>query len=166
MAKVRKIPARRSRATASSATRKSAEKQRAVDAHADPGARRPEVIVDFELDQGLLFVVLANLGTASARSVRVRFQPEFYGVQGEKCISSMRLFRALDLLAPGRRFRQIVDNLSAYFARREPAVIEVSITYRDSGGRRFEERLRHDLRIYRELGEVRPLARIPDPKVS
>jgi hypothetical protein len=165
VAKVRKIPARRSRATASSATRKSAEK-RAVATHADPGARRPEVIVDFELDQGLLFVVLANFGTASARSVRVRFEPEFYGVQGEKCISSMRLFRALDLLAPGRRFRQIVDNLAAYFARREPAVIEVSITYRDSGGRRYEERLRHDLRIYRELGEVRPLARIPDPKVS
>jgi hypothetical protein len=132
------------------------KKKQAAESATSRGAR-PEVIVDFELEGGLLFVVLANVGSSSARAVKVRFEPEFHGLGGKKSIPRMRMFRALDLLAPQRRLRQLVDDFAAYTAREEPVAIEVALDYRDRDGQRFEERIRHDLRIYRELGEVRRL---------
>jgi hypothetical protein len=117
--------------------------------------RRPEVIVDFTCRDGLLFVILKNIGARSAYRVTTRFDKPFAGLGGEKPIAGLRLFRRLDFMAPGKEFCQLVDPLAVYMKRREPARLTATIEYRDREGGRFEDVITHDLRIYQDLGEIR-----------
>ncbi len=125
--------------------------------------RRPEVIVDFDCRDGILFVVLRNIGERSAYRVTTRFDKPFSGLGGRKPIADLRLFRRLEFMPPGKAFSQLVDPLAAYLQRREPARLTATISYRDREGRRFEDVITHDLLIYKDLGEVR-LARQPDAR--
>jgi hypothetical protein len=118
---------------------------------------RPEVIVDFSVDEGMLSVRLKNIGRASAYLVKTEFDKPFYGINGEKCISRMRLFRQVDFMPPGKEFCQFVDLLAHYAKRREPMKIKASISYRDRQGNRYKEAMAHDLRIYLEMGEAKLL---------
>jgi hypothetical protein len=113
---------------------------------------RPEVIVDFQADQALLFVVLKNIGARSAYRVTTKFDPAFHGLDGRKCISALQLFRYLLFMPPGKEFIQLVDPIGAYFRRREPGRITATISYEDREGHKFKDVISHDLRIYRDLG--------------
>jgi len=42
----------------------------------------PQVILDFELDDGLLFAVVANIADTPARDVHVHFDRAFHGAGG------------------------------------------------------------------------------------
>ena len=119
------------------------------------GDRRPDVIVDFSVVDGLLFVALRNVGDASAYSVATRFDKPFGGMGGRKQISTLRVFRGVTFMPPGKEFVQFVDQLTAYLRRREPMRLTATITYRDRDGRRYREVIPHDLAIYRDLGSVR-----------
>ena len=118
-------------------------------------AARPEVLVDFDCDGGLLTVVLKNVGERSAYRVRTEFDKPFRGLQGAKCISTMRVFRNVDFMAPGKEFRQFVDVLGQYAKRKEPMRLVATVSYRDHEGHRYEEKMAHDLRIYLELGQAK-----------
>ena len=120
-----------------------------------PTDQRPEVIVDFTCRDGLLFVVLKNIGERSAYRVTTRFDKPFSGLDGQKSIAGLRLFKLLDFMAPGKEFCQLVDPFAAYMKRREPVRLTATIAYRDRDGRRFEDVITHDLRIYQDLGEIR-----------
>jgi hypothetical protein len=119
--------------------------------------RRPEVILDFTAEQGLLYVVLRNIGARSAYRVTVRFDHPFHGLGGTKCVSDLQLFRALQFLPPGKEFRQLVDPVADYFKRREPKRLTATLSYGDREGSRFQDVITHDLRIYRDLGYTRTL---------
>lgn len=121
----------------------------------NPLDARPEVIVDFDCDEGLLTVALKNIGQGSAYRVRTQFDKPFYGLQGDKCISAMRVFRNVEFMAPGKEFRQFIDRLDRYAKRKEPMRLLATITYRDRDGRRYEDKIAHDLRVYLDLGQVR-----------
>jgi hypothetical protein len=136
-------------------------RRRAAPSSAPPdpaGSGRPQVIVDFEVDDDSLFVVLRNIGTQPAAGVRVLFSPSFRGLGGTVEIPSLALFRRLAFLAPGRDIRALVDPLGTWLGRSEPAeprVIRASVAYRDAAGRRYRTRIRHDLSIWEDL--PRPL---------
>jgi hypothetical protein len=117
---------------------------------------RPEVIVDFTFADGLIFVVLRNIGKRSAYRVSTRFDQPFHGLDGRKRITDLRLFRRVEFMPPGKEFVQLVDRLDAYLRRREPTRLVATVTYRDRDGHRFEDVIPHDLRIYHDLGEHRP----------
>ena len=120
-----------------------------------PGrAPRPEVIVDFSVERGLLFVVLRNLGPASAYDVATRFDHRFHGLGGRKDMTALALFQALPFLPPGKQIAQLVDTVNAYFRRLEPTTVAATLTYRDRDGRRFTDVIRHDLAIYRDAAEA------------
>jgi hypothetical protein len=114
-------------------------------------APAPEVMVDFVFDRGFLHVAVANLGAMPAFNVVVKFDRPFRGLGGEREMSSLRLFRRIDFLAPHKRIETLLDSSAAYFARREPVRLRALITYRDGAGRRHERNIRHDLSIYRDL---------------
>jgi hypothetical protein len=118
--------------------------------------RRPEVIVDFHVERGLLFVMLKNIGSSSAYRVVTRFDQPFRGLGGQKDITAMALFRAVGFLPPGKQFLQLVDPVSAYFSRREPLRLQATVTYSDRDGRQFEDVMPHDLQVYQDLGDVEP----------
>jgi len=113
---------------------------------------RPEVIVDFIAEEGLLYVALQNIGASSALRVSADFDRPFHGLEGRKCISAMQLFKRVEFMPPGKKFVQLVDSLATYFRRREPTRIKVTVTYTNREGHKFQEIMKHDLRIYRDLG--------------
>ena len=117
--------------------------------------RRPDIIVDFSVDEGLLNVCLRNIGCASAYRVRTLFDKPFYGLGGEKCISRMRLFREVSFMPPQKEFSQFVDLLTNYLKRKEPMRLKATVSYRDRAGNRYQDTMVHDLRIYLDLGRAK-----------
>jgi hypothetical protein len=130
------------------------------------GGRAPEVIVDFDVREGLLFVSLKNIGDASAYEVSTRFDPPFRGLAGQKDIAGMNLFRKTEFMPPGKAFVQLVDPLAAYVSRKEPTRLSATISYRDRHGRQYSDVINHDLNVYLDLGDsiVRPPSRSTEPR--
>jgi hypothetical protein len=117
-------------------------------------AVRPDVIVDFQVERGLLFVVLKNIGSSSAWQVVTRFDCVFHGSGGRTSVPGLALFRGVGFMPPGKQFVQLVDPLSAYYSRREPLRITATVSYVDRDGRTYQERMPHDLDVYRELDDI------------
>ena len=117
--------------------------------------------MDFALDDGLLTIHLRNIGTGSAYLVRTAFDKPFYGIDGTKCISDMRVFRKVEFMPPGKEFVQFIDTLRNYTKRKQPMRVVATISYQDQRGNRFEDRIGHDLRIYLELGQAKVVRKKP-----
>jgi hypothetical protein len=117
---------------------------------------RPDVVLDVEFDQGLLWLVVANIGERPALAAQVRFDKPFRGLGGSVEVSALRLFRRIEFLPPGKEIRTLLDSSSAYFARKEPTKLAATIAFRDDGGQAFERRVVHDLAIYRDIAYVAP----------
>jgi hypothetical protein len=110
-----------------------------------------DVIVDFEFERGLLFVVVRNLGDRPALDVKVGFDKPFKGLGGSREMNKLALFRRIRFLAPGREIRTFLDSSAAYFARKEPVLLTANVSYRDAAGERRKVSITHDLSIYRDL---------------
>ena len=114
-------------------------------------SRRPDVIVDFVYEDGLLLVAIENIGEGPAVDVSAAFAPPFRGLGGELDVAAMPLFRRLRFLAPRRRIATLIDSSAAYFGRGEPTEIGVTVRYADRAGVQYEDVIRHDLDVYRSL---------------
>jgi hypothetical protein len=110
-----------------------------------------DVLLDVVFEQGLLFLALRNLGGEPALKVSCAFDRPVRGLGGTREVSALRLFRNVELLAPGREIRTLLDTSAAYFARREPSRLRVTVSWRTPAGQRREARIVHDLSIYRDL---------------
>jgi hypothetical protein len=132
--------------------RKSSSSQGVSIAREDPA--RPEVIVDFRFEQGLLYIALVNISAVPAYRVSVRFDKPFRGLGGECEISSLRLFRRVEFLAPHKRIETLLDSSRAYFQRREPSTIKATVSFRNAAGKAQTREIVHDLRIYQDLSYV------------
>ena len=115
----------------------------------------PDVIVDFDFEDGLLFVALRNIGRGPAFDVSVDFDKNLRGVEGAKVISEMALFRDVGFLPPRKSIRTFLDTSASYFARDEPTELRCETTFHDRRGRRLVNRMRHNLEIYRDIGYIR-----------
>ena len=113
--------------------------------------READVILDVVFEDGLLFLVLENIGFRPAHAVRVRFAGPLRGLGGEKRVDRLGIFRRLELLPPRRRIRIFLDRSALFFAREEPTEIEARITWRTDGGERRSRTVRHDLDAYRDF---------------
>ena len=120
----------------------------------EEGSAGPEVIVDFRFEQGLLYIALVNISAAAAYRVSVRFHKPFRGLGGECEVSSLRLFRRVEFLAPHKRIETLLDSSLAYFQRREPTSIKATISFRDAHGKTHTREIVHDLKIYQDLSYV------------
>lgn len=118
--------------------------------HDEPG-RRPEVIVEFLFDRGLLFISVNNIGERAAVNVSVKFDQKFTGLGGSKEISKLALFGGLQFLGPQREIVTFLDSSASYFRRQQPVEITARISYQDAGSRQYEEIIRHNLEVFREL---------------
>ena len=114
----------------------------------------PDVILDFRFEQGLFYVALINISDIPAYRVSVRFEKAFRGLGGECAVSSLRLFRRVEFLAPHKRIETLLDSSHAYFQRREPTLIKACVSFRDAGGKAHEREIVHDLAIYKDVSYV------------
>jgi len=117
----------------------------------DAAAGVADVILDVEFEDGLLFLVLENLGEAPAHAVRVRFESPLTGLGGERRIDRLQIFRRLEFLGPGRQIRVFLDRSALFFAREEPTELEARISWRDDNGARRSRTVRHDLAAYSDI---------------
>jgi hypothetical protein len=115
---------------------------------------RPDVIVDFLFEDGMLFVAVQNIGPEPALRVQVAFEPSFKGLGGTAAIPELPLFRNIEFLAPSRSIRTLIDSSASYFARQEAEQIAATISYTDRSGQKFSCTIRHDLAIYRDIAFV------------
>lgn len=114
----------------------------------------PDVIVDFHCADGILFISLKNIGERSAYGVGTKFDQPLVGLSGQKVISEMQLFRCVEFVPPGKEFSQVVDPVAIWFQQERAMRYTVTIDYRDREGNKFQERITHDLGIYKDLGYI------------
>jgi hypothetical protein len=117
---------------------------------ADDGPR-PEMILDFEFEDGAFFIVLRNIGSRPACRVRTVLEPQIRGLGGDLDVASLPLLREIPFFAPGKQVRFLLDSSALYFSRGEPTRLTAHITCTDDRGREFETVIQHDLEIYRSL---------------
>ena len=118
--------------------------------HGEPG-RRPEIIVEFLFDRGLLFISVNNIGDRAAVNVTVKFDQKIIGLGGSKDISQLPLFRSLQFLGPKREIVTFVDSSASYFGSKQPLHITATISYQDAESRRYDEIISHNLEVFRDL---------------
>ncbi|MDG6905699.1 MAG: hypothetical protein JRN20_07945 [Nitrososphaerota archaeon] len=115
----------------------------------------PNVIVDFEVEQGMLYVSIENIGSLPAYEISVEFDKKISGIENEKEISSLNLFKGIEFLPPGKKIRAFIDSFPSYVVRKQPMMIRTTITYSGKNRRKFVESIRHNLSIYKDLPDVR-----------
>lgn len=120
---------------------------------------RPEVIVEFLFDRGLLYISVVNIGDRPAINVSVKFNKKILGINGAKEISALAVFKNIEFLGPRREIVSLLDSSSSYFKRKQPTKISAVVAYRDLQKRAYEVTIKHDLEIYRELAYVAPVQR-------
>jgi len=113
---------------------------------------KPEVILDFIFDQGMFYISIENIGDAPALKVSTHFEQKIRGVGGEQDIEAMPLFQNIEFLAPHKAIKTFLDRSTAYFQRGEPTEVMVRISYWDAARHQYHTTIRHDLRIYEDIG--------------
>ena len=110
---------------------------------------KADVFVDVVLDDGLLYLVLSNIGEIAAEKVRVEFEKPLLGIDSVD-ISQLGVFKHLDYLAPGKDIAILLDYAPAYFARRQRVRIKLKVTWYVAK-LSFESVINHDMRAYADL---------------
>ncbi len=116
--------------------------------------RQPEVILDFIFEDGLFFIAVKNIGTGPAHDVSVVFDKKFTGLGGAREISALALFKKIPFFAPQKEITVFLDHSAAYFRRRQPTNIRAAIRFKDGAGAVHTAMMKHDLRIYQDIGFV------------
>lgn len=112
---------------------------------------RPDVIVEFVFDRGLLFVSINNIGDQPAVAVSVKFNKKIVGPDGKKEISALPLFKQIEFLGPRREIVTFLDASNSYFRRKQPTKIVAQVSYCDRQKQKYTTKINHDLEIYRAL---------------
>jgi hypothetical protein len=123
---------------------------------AESSAGRPDVIVEFLFDRGLLFIAVNNIGDQPALAVSVKFNKKILGPDGKKEISALPMFDCIQFLGPKREIVTFLDASDSYFRRKQPTKIIARVSYNDRQKQKYEATINHDLEIYRELAYLVP----------
>ncbi|MBL1212230.1 MAG: hypothetical protein HND52_02630 [Ignavibacteriae bacterium] len=115
---------------------------------------RPEVILDFIFEDGLLYIAIKNIGRKPAYKISINFEQRFRGVEGGKIISELPLFKLIEFMPPGKEIKTFLDSSSAYFAREEPEQISAEVNYQNIKSAKYRTTIVHNLGIYKEIGYV------------
>ena len=116
--------------------------------------RHPDVIVDFEYENGLVFIIIENIGNEPAYDTRIRFSKKFWGMQKTKEISSLAIFKLIRFLSPGKKLKILVDSFQFYIAYKQPMNIDVRISFRNKAKQTFQNSIQHDISIYKDVADV------------
>ncbi len=114
----------------------------------------PNVIVDFIFEEGLFYIAVKNIGSESAYNVTTKFSHHFKGVGGEKDVSNFAMFRKIEFMPPGKEIKTFLDTSHSYFKREEPTNISLVVYFTNSAGKRFSNKIKHNLNIYKEVGWI------------
>jgi methionyl-tRNA synthetase len=115
---------------------------------------RPDVVLEFLFDRGVLFISVRNIGARPATKISVKFNKKIIGLGGTKEISALPLFKNIEFLGPAREIVTLLDTTGSYFQRKQPTKLTAQISYQDPERRKYETTIKHDLEIYRDLSYI------------
>ena len=141
-------------------TRKKIETRRELPKNDDVATlgKIPDVIVDFEYSEGVIFIVIENIGGDSAFDVQTKFSKKILGMQKTKDISSLKIFKLLRFLPPAKKIKIPVDLFRFYLLGKQPLQISVTVFFRNKTKQKFRNSISHDLSIYRDISKISNLS--------
>lgn len=116
--------------------------------------KNPDVIVDFEYDDGLLFIIIENIGDEPAYETLIKFNKRIFGIQKTRNISSLKIFQSLKFLPAGKKIKILVDLFQSYVVSKQPMEINMVISFRNKSKQTFKNSIQHDLSIYKDFVEI------------
>ncbi len=116
-----------------------------------PCPSRPRVILDVQFDDGILSILMTNIGDSAATKVSTALDKKIVGLGGTREINGLNILKEITFFPPHKTFTFLLDSASSYFAREEPTTFTATISYSDSAGKAYSEKITHDLEIYRDL---------------
>jgi hypothetical protein len=119
----------------------------------DPAAPDDGVVVDVVLEDGVLYLELANLADRPALNVSCSFEPPLVDAAGRD-VSRLRLFRRVPFVGPRRRIRTLLDSVAGSFGRKTPKRVTIVVRYQRPGEPPRESTVAHDLELFRELAHL------------
>jgi hypothetical protein len=120
--------------------------------HRPASALPPDVILDVEIERGVVHVVLACRG-GHAHGVRVRFSRVIRDLAGLR-VNDNPLFTHLEFLPADRRIRLLVDTLAGYAKRNQPMQFQARLEWRDEDDKVLRRTIHHDLTAWTQLRET------------
>jgi Ca2+/Na+ antiporter len=118
----------------------------------------PNIIVYFDFDNyGHFYLVIKNMGHASAKNISVNFNPTLGNSFGEGEADYSIVSNTITLIPPGSELRTFFDTAFSMFSDDSRARLdyEVSISYHDVAGNDYQRVDRIDLNVYRGISWIR-----------
>jgi hypothetical protein len=109
------------------------------------------VIVDFEVDAAMVFILIKNLSTTAALNLKIKPSTSIPGLEGKKDLSKLLVFKEIKYFAPQKEIRIFVDGYDSFFRHLKDSAVTFSITYQDENKNQFTSKITHDLKIYSDL---------------
>ena len=124
-----------------SKARKKIETRREIPKNDDVATlgKTPDVIVDFEYSEDVLFIVIENIGDDSAFDIQTKFSKKILGMQKTKDVSSLKIFKLLRFLPPAKKIKIPVDLFQFYLLGKQPMQISVSVFFRNKTKLKFQK---------------------------
>jgi hypothetical protein len=104
-----------------------------------------------QFDDGVLSILMTNLGDSAATKVTTTLDKKIIGLAGTKEINSLNILKEIAFFPPNKTLTFLLDSADSYFARKEPTRFTATISYSDAAGTTYSEKITHDLEIYRDL---------------
>jgi len=113
-----------------------------------------------QFDDGVFSILMTNVGDSPATKVSTVLDKKIVGLAGTREINGLNILKEIAFFPPHKTFTFLLDSASSYFARKEPTRFTATISYSNSSGTVYIEKITHDLEIYRDLpyrvDDVRP----------
>jgi len=104
-----------------------------------------------QFDEGVFSILMTNAGDSAATNVSTTLDKRIVGLAGTREINGLNILKGIKFFPPHKTFTFLLDSASSYFARKEPTKFTATISYSDSAGKVYTEKITHDLEIYRDL---------------
>jgi hypothetical protein len=109
------------------------------------------IIVDFEIDVAMVFLIIRNAGNSAALNLKIKPSAPIIGLNGNKDLRELQIFKEISYMAPLKEIKIFVDTYDSFFRHLKNAQIGFSISYRDENNSSFKNKITHDLKIYSDL---------------
>jgi hypothetical protein len=102
----------------------------------------------------IVYIIIENIGPVSAYKISIKFDKEITSVEGDKKISSMKIFDHIEFLLPHKKIRIFLDTFVSYILGKQPLIIEATVIYSNKSNKEFRRVINHDLSIYKYIPQI------------
>lgn len=114
----------------------------------------PNVIVDFEIENEIVYLRILNHSDAEAIDILLRPNKIIYGIDKKQRINNLNIFQGIRYLAPRKEIRIVINQIDHFFLLNTKPFYRFTISFKNSFGKKNKKTTYHDLNIYRDLPRI------------